>query len=611
MKLPRLTFHISNISIARYFLFFSVSIFVLTFILYFHFSQQIRSQKDFVTLENQSVRLERALEDNIEYSSYLMKYLCNQIKFRDVRNLGYINKLLSSFGLKSVSENNTMWNMFSWVDSDMNLVVNSSFGIVDPISIKDRDYAPLLVSQPNIIHLGKTSYGKVSKELIIPAGMGVTDKNGKYLGAVVFGFRIKNIVNTLEQALTGENIVFAVYDYKLNKVLSSDKFVADEKTVKILGNLINSEESSGLIDFDTSFFHSQQDKGFYQKLEEYSYILVVKHDDNFVSKEAWSRIFPYIFETFTIASILVMSLYLLKVIIIIPIQQLSQASKLVAQDRDDEVVMPNSSIAEIKDLITQISLIERYKISLLQAKKSQERFFANMSHELRTPLNGILNFSMMMQKEMFGPLDAEYKEMASDIHASGVHLLNLVNDILDFSKMDIGKMKLSEEKFSVVEEAKASLKIVLSEFEGHEKNNEIKILSEIKIGDLEFFGDRRMFKQILLNLISNAAKFTERGHIILRLFIDDQKSLVLEVEDTGIGIKEEDMNKLAVEFGQVGDGYSRGRKQGTGLGLFLVKKMAELHGGSFEINSVYQKGTTVKVTFPSHRLITKNGIQNV
>ena len=126
--------------------------------------------------------------------------------------------------------------------------------------------------------------------------------------------------------------------------------------------------------------------------------------------------------------------------------------------------------------------------------------------------------------------------------------------------------------------------------------------TKIAEGLSKFRGDRRMFKQILLNLLSNASKFVEKGSINLQIF-SDQQGLVIKVEDTGVGIKEEDLAKLAVEFGQVGDGYFRGKKQGSGLGLFLVKKMAELHQGKFEISSVYGEGTVVKLTFPHSRII--------
>lgn len=603
MKFPKLIFHLNNISITKYFLTFAFAIIFLTAFTYFYLSQKIYSEKVLVTLENQSSRIEKSLVDNIEYSAYLMKYLGDQIKNKNSQDLKHINHLLSSFGLKSSTDNETPWNMFSWVNKDMEVVVNSSLGIINPISINNREYAPLTVSQPEIIHMGKASFGRVSGEWIIPAGMGFVDKNQKYIGAIVFGFQINKLAKRLWHSTTEPNISFAVFDYEMDQVLNSDNFSSTPEFNHIISRaLLNPHQHGQLTNF--SFLGNNENYGYFQKLDKYPYILITRIDATFSKRETLSHFYPYLFEICTIFTILAIILYVLKVAIISPIVQLSRVSKMVAEDSDEEVVMPESHVLEIVELTQQVKLIERYKLKLLQAKKSQERFFANMSHELRTPLNGILNFSMMMKKEMFGPLDAEYKEMANDIHSSGSHLLNLVNDILDFSKMDIGKMNLHEEEFDMSEEVKVALKIVLSDVDSYDENSAVKIISEIEIKNANFRGDRRMFKQILLNLLSNASKFVDKGSITLRLFLNQDNNIELKIEDTGIGIKEEDLNKLAVEFGQVGDGYYRGKKQGSGLGLFLVKKMAELHQGSFEIASVYGKGTTVRVIFPGSRLIS-------
>ena len=600
MKFPRLTFHFSSISITKYFVVFATAITFLTGVVYFYFSQKIYSEKTLVILESQSSRIEKSLVDNIEYSAYLMKYLGNQIKIhKNPHDLQYINHLLSSFGLKSNSDNKTTWNMFSWVDQDMNIVVNSSFGIIEPINVKNRDYITSATSEPGKIHMGKPSYGMVSGEWIIPSGMGIIDKNKHYIGSI--GFQIRKLEEKLRQSTTESIISFAVFDYQANQIINSDNFSLNPKFNRLIEAVIASNQTHGQLT-KFSLFNENENYGYYHKLEKYPYILITKIDATFSKRETLSRLYPYLFEVLTIFTILGVILYVLKVVIITPIVQLSHASRLVAQDRDDEVVMPESRIAEIVELTQQVKMIERYKINLIQAKKSQERFFANMSHELRTPLNGILNFSLMMKKEMFGPLPEDYQEMASDIHYSGIHLLNLVNDILDFSKMDIGKMKINEEDFDMREELQGAIKIISSDAAQYEKDKAVEISWQIAEGLSKFRGDRRMFKQILLNLLSNASKFVEKGSINLQIF-SDQQGLVIKVEDTGVGIKEEDLAKLAVEFGQVGDGYFRGKKQGSGLGLFLVKKMAELHQGKFEISSVYGEGTVVKLTFPHSRII--------
>ncbi len=583
---------------------FSVLLLVINSSVYFYFRQKIYSQKTSVNLEAQLLRVERVLEDDISYSAYLMKYLGDQIKSHNYHDLKFISDLLSSFGLKSISENKTLWNMFSWSNSNMEVVVNSTFGIISPINIKSREYIGATVSDPGVIHLGKPSYGKVSGEWIIPTGMGFVDKTGKYLGAVVFGFKIDVLKKNLKSAIIDDQTSFVIYDYDMDQIVTSDNYVSNVQFEKLIEKALKSGKNSGELG-EFSIFSASDDYGYFKKIDKYRYIIITKNDHLFSKQEVWSHVYPFMIEVFSIVIIMIFMLYLLKLLIISPIVKLSHASRLVAQDRDDEVVMVKSKISEINDLIDQISLIEKYKINLLQAKKSQERFFANMSHELRTPLNGILNFSTMMKDEMFGPISEDYKEMATDINSSGAHLLNLVNDILDFSKMDIGKMKLHEETFSINEEVKDAFRIVFSDFDHHDEKSAVKVFFDFKIkNDLKIYGDRRMFKQMLLNLLSNSSKFVEKGSITLKVFFDEAQDLVIEIIDTGIGIKEEDLKKLVVEFGQVGDGYYRGKKQGSGLGLFLVKKMVELHQGKFGITSVYNQGTTVRLIFPKYRIIT-------
>lgn len=604
-SIPKKNAPSASMSLAACFFIFVIVITVLIGSTYFFLSKKNYSDKILSTLQNQSSRIEKTLVDNIEYSAYLMKYINIQIRDRNKRDLSYINKILSSFELKKNTTSEVPWNMFSWVDEKMNLCVNSTFGIVNPISIADRAYAPFMVSDPGVIHFGKPSHGKISGQWIIPSGMGVVDKNGKYIGGVVFGFQIERLSTKLLQSITDGSTTFAIFDLDGEQIMNSENFVSNPELFSLVKNAINSGQKTGeLTKFLT--FGNNENYGFYRKLEKYPFLVVTKYDSSLTKKEMMALVYPYLFELLVIFIVLGGTFYFLKLTIISPIIQLSKASGSIAQDREDRVQMPESKIAEIVELTNQVKLIEHYKIKLLQSKKMQESFFANISHELRTPLNGILNFSLMMKDEMFGKIDPEYKDMAQDIYLSGKHLLNLVNDILDFSKINMGKANLHEEEFDMNDEIASAIRIVMSGAQYQNRNSSVTITPEITPNLHKFYGDRMMFKQILLNLLSNALKFTESGSVSLKALIDNQENLAIEVEDTGIGIKKEDLEKLGVEFGQVGDGYSRTKYQGSGLGLFLVKKMVELHNGKFELDSVYGQGTKAKITFPKNRLITNS-----
>jgi signal transduction histidine kinase len=223
-----------------------------------------------------------------------------------------------------------------------------------------------------------------------------------------------------------------------------------------------------------------------------------------------------------------------------------------------------------------------------------------MSHELRTPLNAIIGFSEMMTNQVFGPLGSNnYVEYAGDIQFSGKHLLGIVESILDLAKIEAGQFNLREDKMSLNETVRAARKLL---DESAEKKG-IKIETDLPKKTIGILGDPRVIRQILLNLLSNAIKFTdEGGHVALRIFKSDNGDIMIEVEDDGIGMSEEDLVKALEPFGQVQSSLSR-EYEGTGLGLSLTKKFAELHDGHLVIDSTPGKGTCARIILPASRVI--------
>ncbi len=249
-----------------------------------------------------------------------------------------------------------------------------------------------------------------------------------------------------------------------------------------------------------------------------------------------------------------------------------------------------------KSQVRIVELAENYeqeKIRAEEANQSKSEFLANMSHELRTPLNAINGFSDIMKKEMFGPLgDARYKEYVNDILFSGQHLLSLINDILDMSKIEAGKMTLNTEPLIMSDMISQVIRIV----RGRADENRLKLIYE-GTQTPEIDADPRAVKQILLNLTTNAIKFTPEGGMV-RIAVEPKSAgLIVHVSDTGIGISEQDIARLAQPFEQIDSQHSR-KHEGTGLGLALSKSLVELHGGNFKISSVVGEGTTVTFTLP-------------
>jgi signal transduction histidine kinase len=240
------------------------------------------------------------------------------------------------------------------------------------------------------------------------------------------------------------------------------------------------------------------------------------------------------------------------------------------------------------------------KVQAEDANRAKTQFLANISHELRTPLNAVIGFSEIIKNELLGAIDEQrYREYAEDIHRSGAHLLQLINDILDLTKVEAGKYDLNEEVCDVAKTISDGIRLMrdLAGNRGLDLNSQIP-------ADLPFlFADERCLRQILVNFLSNAVKFTPKGgRVDVSARLDVDGGLVVGVTDTGIGMARDDIPLALRPFRQLE--HSLGRKyEGTDLGLPLVKALLDLHQASLLIESEPGVGTTVSACFPAQRTI--------
>jgi signal transduction histidine kinase len=234
------------------------------------------------------------------------------------------------------------------------------------------------------------------------------------------------------------------------------------------------------------------------------------------------------------------------------------------------------------------------------ANRAKSGFLAMMSHELRTPLNVIIGFSEMMQREVRGPLgNEEYRTYVADIHESGTHLLHIINDILDLSKAEAGKLELHEDVFDLRDTIRSVRELLGRRIGGADLSASADLPADLPL----LCADELKTKQILLNLVSNAVKFTPPGgHIEIAVRFDPEIGLRLTVSDTGVGIAPADLARVLKPFEQVDCSLTRSH-QGSGLGLPLVKAIIERHGGTLAINSGIGAGTQVSATFPPRRAV--------
>jgi len=258
---------------------------------------------------------------------------------------------------------------------------------------------------------------------------------------------------------------------------------------------------------------------------------------------------------------------------------------------------------DISELKLAEAKLQQTNQELIRMTRLKDQFLANMSHELRTPLNAILGLSEALYDEVFGSLTQRQKNMMQTINSSGTHLLELINDILDLSKIEAGEMALHCQASNIQQLCQAGIKFVMQM--AMQKNLQLELNCPPLIQEVIL--DERRIRQVIINLLSNAVKFTpEGGKITIDVSIEEDHScdtseskywLYLVVSDTGIGISDEDLNKLFQPFIQVNNSLNR-QYDGTGLGLALVKRIIELHGGYISVSSEVGLGSQFKVNLP-------------
>jgi len=267
-----------------------------------------------------------------------------------------------------------------------------------------------------------------------------------------------------------------------------------------------------------------------------------------------------------------------------------------------EAARLRATVAELEETKAHL---ERTGAELMQAleaaaasSQAKSQFLAAMSHELRTPLNAVIGFSEALATGVYGSLSERQHEYLGHIRAAGVHLLQLVNDVLDLSKMDANRLDLDEAEIDVDGVIAAVVGLLTTDAGTagvtvrQERSGELPVLR----------GDLRRVRQVLLNLLANAIKFTPAGGMITFRVTHDAEGLAIAVADTGIGIAAEDIPTALERFGQVDSRLAR-KYEGTGLGLPLSKKLMELHDGRLEIDSAPGLGTTVTIAFPPERVL--------
>lgn len=491
------------------------------------------------------------------------------------------------------------------------MVVSSDRGIMNPpIDMSHRTYLERTPHSPWKLELQAPAVGIPSGQWIIPCGLGIFDNNNNYLGAVTMGFSIEGLAKKIKQSLGIGDVFFVILTKDFEYVVgtfggkkSDDRFFFKRHLENINENLGSSGYIKNPPVFDNVIY------SYYYKTSKYDYIILTGYSKNIFEQIFQEVLLPRILEFIVIGIIGVLVLLLLQRKLIKPVIVLAECADKMARGNmnirfpeyeSKEIGVLTKQMISVKSYIEEIQAIRKEltisKKKAEEASQAKSAFLANMSHELRTPLVTINGYAELISAEIYGPIDEKYKDSAKFINNAGQHLLVLINDVLDISKIEAGKMDIKDEKCNVVELINGCLDYISP----LASKNGITINTKFTKKLPTLIADHLRIRQVILNILANSVKFTPTGGLIKISANMRNGLLLIIIEDTGIGIAKKNIEKVMLNFGQVDDISME--QQGTGLGLPISKRLIELHKGTFILESKLNKGTKVKIIFPSERL---------
>jgi signal transduction histidine kinase len=513
-------------------------------------------------LESEAAKIEHTFTDTFDLTSELMKMIADQI-VHNHEDKEYIKNILYKYKANPNVLNVLSWTSFFWVDSNNKVAIDGNDGIcAKNIDVSNRSYIKQAAIRPNEFIIGDLVEGATSKKTIIPAGVGVVDYNGHYVGAVSIGFDINKLSARLASSTKTIGAEFLLLDENLNLVLSYANSKFNPEAAK---NLIkrNKGHLSQLGDFHSKLKDLIQGNNYYvTKIDKYPFILCVYFDKNIVIQYLWEDITSRLIEI----SVVVMVSFLLVIFIY---------RREVFLRREAEY---SREIA-------------------IMASKSKSDFLAYTAHELRTPLGFIVTGSEVVKNQLFGKLPEKYSDYVNNIHQSAIELLELLDDLLDEMRVERGKFKIYNNLVDVNDIFNKVVKKNLIKLD----KAKIKINVDVQNDLPSLISDSKRLMQIFNNLISNSIKYSPPKINLQLIAKISEGNLLLSVIDQGFGISKKDIEVALSKYGTIKNKNSQ-KVESIGLGLPLVKMLTKELGADFVIKSEKEVGTNITIIFPESQL---------
>jgi signal transduction histidine kinase len=557
-----------------------------------------------------------SIDNIVKYAEFIGEKIAQQ---PEPGNLDYIAYLMSgSFNTVPQQQNLYISTLFDWVTPDKMMRVSSRQGILNPpLDLSHRDYLNHTPKHPWKIQFSEPAVGIPSGQWIIPAGIGVTDRNGLYLGAVTMGFVVDGLAKKIDYTLGDMENAYMVVTYRHTPVIDSaapSSSSTQSLPAEIRQALAAINGDSGYL--PSPVLHNGIEYSYYQKLGSYPFMVLTGYPKGMAGSLFNQIVLSRVAEFFFVGILAALMLALMRQKIVTPILELAQATSHIARG-NGETVIPESSIAEVEILREQLVHVSRLikeerlirddlEMTRAEAIKARDmaeeasaaksQFLANMSHEIRTPMNAVIGLTHILKTT--SPITARQQELLQTLQLSANSLLDLINDLLDISKIERNEICLEDIPFSlkqVVTEA-----VHLLTYKAEEKR--ITVHLDYGIDDTcEVTGDPGRIRQIIINLVGNAIKFTERGTVTVKVRENSSdngcQKVSIHIIDTGIGISQEHLPTIFENFTQADPSITR-KYGGTGLGLAISKKLVLLMDGNITVTSTPDVGSEFVLTLP-------------
>ena len=575
--------------------------------------------------------LDRELSESLNFIVHYSNFLANKIIHQDTKDSNFISQIFSTESYADPTGDD-VWTIFSWVKPNNKVIVHlGSNGLQEEHDVSMRSYLNKTPLHPGQIQFSSPAIGIPSNQWIIPAGVGVTDKQGHFLGTIAVGISLERLTNRLERVFSRKDLVFMLFDENLNYVLSSHNMnfshantLPPEKLIEqIKKEIIKVNEDKSFLGDPIEYYKFSLN--YFKHSDHYPFYFVIGEDVKMANAEYWQITFPRIAELSLMGILFIIMLYYFRKHIVKPIILLSKSAKKIAEG-DIEAKIYYGQYDEVNLLASQLQEIQSTKGQLIEAKNNVEainsnlenkvkertlelekalnvktEFLNSISHEVRTPVQGITSIAQGLVENWEKHSEEKRFALASAVASNSQRLFSLVSNLLDLSTFNSGKIYFNLQNTDLIK----VIKDIILECENlYLIDKPIKINLDHSPESALISIDVERISQVLRNILTNSIKFMQEGNIHITVTSTEIKNnkndytpaYMVTIEDEGINVPEHELEEIFSPFVQSSN--TRDKVNGAGLGLAICKEIINGHHGKIWAQNNAQKGISVIFALP-------------